>query len=202
MRDIKAFFALPPRRWEQFRVTALALAVLICVGYAVGLARPEAIEPLLALFVASAGDLIAQEPSGAVLMWAIFANNLTAMFSAMLAGLVPFLRLPALELGMNALLLGGLAAYYRQNGLGLASFLAGTLPHGITELSALALACASGLYLCRAVSGRLLKREGAPSVRRTFGECVRAYVRWILPLALVSAAIETYVTPLIFERFL
>ena len=201
-KSIRSFLALPAPLWETVRVTAGAFAVLALVGFFVGMARPAAIDPLLDIFADAAEGLVLSGISGAALAEAIFANNLLALLMTICMGFFPFLRLPALELGLNTLLLGGFAAYYQRSGLGIAAYLAGTLPHGVTELPALVVACACGLYLCRAVSGRLLRWEGVPTVREAAGVCLRAYTRLIAPLLLVSALIESFVTPLILARFL
>lgn len=199
---VGGFFALPTPLLEQIRVTAGAFLVLVLVGFLVGTARPAALTPLLNIF----GDMVEAtglaDISGAELAETIFANNLFALLTAICMGFLPYIRLSALELGLNALLLGGFAAHYQRSGIGLSAYLAGTLPHGVTELSALVIACASGLYLCRAVTDRFRRKEDAMPVREALGGCMRAYVRWIAPLLLISALLETFVTPRIFERFL
>lgn len=200
-REAVGFFTLPAPLWEQIRVTAGAFGVLVLVGFVVGLVRPAAVEPLLNLF----SDMIElrgmEQLAGMELAESIFSNNLFALFWAIMLGFLPFLRLPALELGLNALLLGGFAAYYRHGGGSLVFYLAGVLPHGVTELSALVVSCASGLWLCRTVTDRILGREDTPTIRETFGGCMRAYVRYIAPLLLISALIETFVTPAILSQF-
>lgn len=201
-QGVKAFFALPPPLWEQVRTAAGAFCVLALIGYAVGLARPDALSALLTRFADAAGELLDSRSSGAALLWAVFTNNLVSLCFAVAMGFLPFLRLPALTLGLNALLFGGFAAYYQKSGLGLAAYLAGTLPHGIAELPALILACGAGLYLCRAVSDGLRARPNAPPVRQAFAVCLRVCVRAVAPLLLLAAALEVFVTPSIFARFL
>lgn len=200
-REASGFFTLPAPLWEQIRVTAGAFGVLVLIGFVVGALRPAAIEPLLNIF----SDMVElrgmEQLAGTELAEAIFSNNLFALFWAIMLGFLPFARLPALELGLNALLLGGFAAYYRQSGMSIAFYLAGILPHGVTELSALVVSCASGLWLCRTVTDRILGRENTPTIRETFGGCMRAYVRYIVPLLLISALIEVFITPAILSQF-
>ena len=128
---------------------------------------------------------------------AIFANNLTAAFSAILWGLVPFAYLAAFPLGFNFFLIGALGAYYVRSGssgVGLGSYLVGILPHGIFELPALVLFCAAGLYLCSRVTARV---RGDKEVRilRTLSEVSTLFLYVILPLLAAAALMETYVTP-------
>jgi stage II sporulation protein M len=109
-------------------------------------------------------------------------------------GLIPFLPLSALALGMNALMLGAFAAIYQQQGIGLGVYVLGVLPHGIFELSALILSCALGLLICRTGTERILKKSDTPFFRRVL-DCIRVFLTFSVPLLLVAALIETYVTP-------
>ncbi len=201
-RALKSYFALPQALWAEVRITAAAFAALLVIGFSVATLRPESIDPLLRMFTDAAADMGVYTVEGSVLMTTILANNLLSLLTVVALGLIPMLHLSALSLGVNALLLGGLAAFYRREGLGLASYFAGTLPHGVTELTALVLSCASGLYLCRATTYAVLGRVDRQTVSRTLNECLRVYTHWIVPLLIVSAALEAFVTPLIFSRFL
>ena len=199
---MKRFFTLPEPLRELFPITAGAFVVLTLIGYLAGLLRPESIAPLLGAFEEMIDEKGLTEAAGAELMTGILANNLSALFIAMLLGLIPFIRLPAMELGLNALMLGGMASYYQHSGIPLVAYLVGVLPHGITELTALVLACAGGLHLCRAVSDALLRRGEKGGVARAFGECMQMYMRVIVPLLLLSALIEAFVTPSLLEAVL
>ncbi|MBQ9648084.1 MAG: stage II sporulation protein M [Oscillospiraceae bacterium] len=201
-QTLKAFFALPPRLWELIRSTAAAFVLLIMIGFTLGMLRPEAVEPLMRMFTDAAASAGLYQVEGGVLMATILANNLLSLLLIIAAGLVPVLRLSALSLGLNAMLIGGLAAYYRTSGLGLAAYLAGTLPHGLTELTALVLSCAAGFYLCYAVNGAVFGDGSAQRVARVLSECLRVYTHWVVPLLVLSAFLEAFVTPLIFNLFL
>jgi uncharacterized membrane protein SpoIIM required for sporulation len=39
-------------------------------------------------------------------------------------------------------------------------------------------------------------------VARVLSESLRCFTRWIVPLTIVSSALEAFVTPLVFSRFL
>jgi stage II sporulation protein M len=199
---VRSWFSLSRALREEARTVAAAFAVLVAISFVTALLRPEAVEPLLRLFTDAAAEMGLYQINGADLMLTILANNLLTLLMMTAVGLIPFLHLSALSLGLNAILIGGLAAFYQSSGLGLAAFLAGTLPHGVTELAAMVLACAAGLYLCRATTYAALRRVDRQTVARTLQECLRVYTRWIVPLLLVSAALEAFVTPLILGRFL
>ena len=97
-------------------------------------------------------------------------------------------------LGTNALMLGAFAAIYQQQGIGLGVYVLGVLPHGIFELSALILSCALGLLICRTGTEWILKKSDTPFFRRVL-DCIRVFLTFSVPLLLVAALIETYVTP-------
>ena len=198
----KGYFDIPQSLREIIKVTALAFLALALIGFVLGLLRPETITPLLDMFARMVEENDLAEIEGAELMAEILTNNLTALFLAMFLGMIPFLRLPAMELGLNALLLGAMASVYQREGISLAAYFAGTLPHGITELSALVIAIAAGLNLCRAVSDTLLRRAEKGAVLRAVADAMLLYARFVMPLLLVSAFIEAFVTPSLMARFL
>ena len=201
-RSLKTYFALPAPLWEETWKTAVSFLLLILVGYSLAAARPESVDPLLRLFTGAAASAGVYQVKGGVLMATILSNNLLTLLVSVSVGLIPLLHLSALSLGLNAMMIGALASYYRRSGLGLVAYLAGTLPHGVTESAALVLACAAGLYVCRATTYAVLGHVDRKMVARTLGECLRAYTHWIVPLLILSAALEAFVTPLIFGRFL
>ena len=200
--SLRAYFALPPHLLERVRTTAGAFAVLVALGFTAGMLRPEAVEPLMRIFVNAAASAGLYEVEGVSLMATILSNNLLSLLSAIAMGLVPFVHLPAMELGVNAMLIGGLGAFYVREGLGLPAYLAGTVPHGVFELPALVIACACGLYLCRAVTNTILGKGNARAVATVLSQCLRVYVHYVFPLLTISAFLEAFVTPLLLSRFL
>ena len=175
--------------------TAAAFGVLTLLGFAVSLARPELAQGVLERFTAQIEQLgLTSDVPQSQMMATLFFNNITASLLSMLYGLIPFLPLSALALGTNALMLGAFAAIYQQQGIGLGVYVLGVLPHGIFELSALILSCALGLLLCRTGTERILKKSDTPFFRRVL-DCIRVFLTFSVPLLLVAALIETYVTP-------
>ena len=173
---------------EEARRAAIVAPLLTLVGFAAAWFFPQLTEQA----IDSAGLSSVTETRD--MAAAIFANNLTAAFSAILWGLVPFAYLAAFPLGFNFFLVGALGAYYVRSGSSLGVYLVGILPHGIFELPALVLFCAAGLYLCSRVTARV---RGDKEVRilRTLSEVSTLFLYVILPLLAAAALIETYVTP-------
>lgn len=199
---IKSFFALPRTLLEEIRTVAVSFAFLTAIGYILALVRPDSVKPLLSLFTEAAASIGIYDVDQMALMVTILSNNLLSLLVIIASGLIPFLHLPALSLGVNALLIGGLGAYYQQSGLGIPAYLAGTVPHGITELAALSVGCASGLFLCRATTYAATGHVNAKTVAQTLSVCLRAYVHWVVPLLAVSAFLEAFATPLLLNLFL
>lgn len=141
------------------------------------------------------------DDGGNILFFPLLLNNLVAMITSVSYGLIPFIRLPALTLGVNGASLGLLAGYYVHHDISLLEYLVGILPHGIFEIPALILSAALGLHLCKAVTAALReKKKGAVSTAVT--QCGQILVYWILPLTILAAVIETYVTPVLFQAVL
>ena len=185
---------------ELFRA-AWCAPLLILIGYAAASLRPTLGEQIYGYFAGLVASTGAAETTGGALMMTLFENNLAASVSAMTDGLFPFLYLSALPLGFNLFVVGVFAAYYQQCGFGLGTYLVGILPHGVFELTALVFSCAAGLALCRAVTQRLRGREGASILRTIWG---MVHILWIavIPLLLLAAAVEAYITPLLLNAVL
>lgn len=180
---------------DEVRRTAIVAPVLALIGFGSAWFFPQVSENVLRFFqqaIDAAGIGAITETKGVAS--AIFANNLTAAFSAIMWGLVPFVYLTALPLGFNFFLIGVMGAYYAQSGKGIGAYLVGILPHGIFELPALVFFCAAGLYLCSRVTACV---RGSKEVRivRALSEVSTIFLYLVLPLLAVAALVETYVTP-------
>ena len=201
MKKSSSFPSLSPDLREHIRVSIAAFLILIVLGSALTTLVPAATENLTRLFLGADFTSGISSLSASELFVTLLFNNLLAALSAILSGFVPLLRLPAFTLGLNAVLYGALASLYESEGPGTAAFLAGTLPHGVTELSALCVACGCGFYLCETVTDHVMGKEGAPPVSKTLIECMRAFATLVFPLLLISALIEAFVTPSIMGLF-
>ncbi len=186
----------------EVRRCAAAFCLLILLSFAFFLAFPDLLDRLMGSVLGwfSSADIL--DGSGALSVPALFSNNLRAMAFTMIYGLIPFVQLPALALGMNAILLGALAAYYAANGLSLAVFLAALLPHGIFEFPSMVLALSMGLYVC----GQLTRRCRRDKTALGLWDCLvlisRLLLLVLIPLLLAAALMEAYVTPWAASLFL
>jgi uncharacterized membrane protein SpoIIM required for sporulation len=132
-------------------------------------------------------------PSGVLTIW---LHNLRAVVIAMLLGIFSFGVLGILVLMLPIAFLAYIGANIAlAGGSPLMFFLALVLPHGIVEIPAILLGGAAILSLGATLT--------APSQGKTLGEAfVLALARWarvtvgvVLPLFLLAAVLEVYLTP-------
>ena len=179
-------------------MTAAAFLVLLVLAYIAGRLFPDIPVSIISAFNEDiAGSGIVQE-DGSFNVLALFTNNLRAMVLGVLYGFIPFLYLPALALGVNAAILGMLASLIDGQWLLLA---AGILPHGIFELPALFLSLAAGLCLCKNINVYIRKNEKGV-MKPLLLNILRVVVLLVLPLLVIAAVMETYVTPALMQLFL
>ena len=179
-------------------MTAAAFLVLLVLAYIAGRLFPDIPVSVISAFNEDiAGSGIVQE-DGSFNVVALFTNNLRAMVLGVLYGFIPFLYLPALALGVNAAILGMLASLIDGQWLLLA---AGILPHGIFELPALFLSLAAGLCLCKNINVYIRKNEKGV-MKPLLLNILRVVVLLVLPLLVIAAVMETYVTPALMQLFL
>ena len=179
-------------------MTAAAFLVLLVLAYIAGRLFPDIPASVISAFNEDiAGSGIVQE-DGSFNVLALFTNNLRAMVLGVLYGFIPFLYLPALALGVNAAILGVLASLIDGQWLLLA---AGILPHGIFELPALFLSLAAGLCLCKNINVYIRKNEKGV-MKPLLLNILRVVVLLVLPLLVIAAVMETYVTPALMQLFL
>lgn len=186
---------------EVFRA-AIAFPVLVVLAFILCMVSPALREGLLSYVFAAMDGTGALNDDGTLSALAIFSNNLRATVSIMAYGLIPFIQLPALALGVNAMVIGVLGAWYVTEGYSIAAFLAALLPHGLLELPALVIAFSVGLYVCSHVTRRLFRRDGnALHIWDCLVLISRTLLLALLPLLAAAAVVEAYITPLVASLF-
>ena len=158
----------------------------------------EEIDEVMGEFQMAAG-LPASETD--ISFWFIFSHNVQAILVMHFFGILSFGILGELAFAVNIGVLGALFAVLDSFGLPtLTLFFAGILPHGIFEIPAIIFAGAGILYF-----GAVLV---TPNPTKTMGEVfIHVLADWmkigmgiILPLLLLAALIETYITPQILSQ--
>lgn len=202
---------------KYFKHAARALGLGFVGGFLYFLLWPAQEQKALELVIDALKD-IRLEGSALVLALTLFYHNARASVLAVAAGTVPFLFLPILDPLVNGAVLGLLASVSKHNGLDVPRIiLTQILPHGVFELTAVCYATSLGLYLsaglgkkaAAAWKTRKARRPAAiapgsgaapaappeiPEGRLT-RNVVRSFALVVLPLLLVAAFVEGFITP-------
>lgn len=179
---------------------AAAFGLLIFAGFILGLVLKDFADGLVNSFAQQIEDMGIMGEDGSISAFALLRNNVRATLFTVAYGFIPFIFLPALSLGTNALLLGAFAAYYVNQGKPLLLYLAGIVPHGIFELPAIVLAIAMGIYLCRLIN-YYIKQNPKNVMLPLMKDLLRVFVLRLIPLLVLASVIEAYVTPLVMGLF-
>jgi stage II sporulation protein M len=193
---------------ENKRYLLLGFALML-IGMIIGYLNAEEIRKLAQQMMQSI-ERIAREISGkdnpVYTFWVIFKNNVLAACSMMGLGIFFFGIYPALGLLTNGILLGFLLKLYATGGGSpLKLFLAGILPHGILELSAIIFAASIGIRLGVLMYEWLMglfvpgKRAAA---RNKFSSMLRdlpLIVGTVVVLLFLAAIVESTITPLLIK---
>jgi stage II sporulation protein M len=206
---------------KYFKYAARALGLGFVAGYVFFSLWPAQEKRALAFVVQSLKDIPLQA-SPLVLALTLFYHNARASVVAVAAGVVPFLFAPILDPLLNGGVLGLLVSVAKHQRLAVPRLiLTQILPHGVFELMAVLYATAVGLYLSAAMGRKAraawlkkrARRNAAPPApasdflescpERTADalsespaqNVVRSFVLVVLPLLLVAAFIEGFITP-------
>ncbi len=121
----------------------------------------------------------------------IFVNNAVKSFVFMILGLA-LGTLPAFFLIINGGVIG-LVINLTNVTIGPAFIIAALVPHGILEIPALLYAAALGFKVGSQVWNRIRKQRSFVKDSLTTG--VKSFLRLVLPMLLLAALIEAFVTP-------
>ena len=186
---------------ETLLITTAAFVIICLLTFAAGIFNRDLPELVVDYFqqLLESNDILTEE--GSIDLLALFGNNLRACGISILYGFIPFLYLTALALGTNALILGVFAAFFVNSGTSLLVYFAGIIPHGVFELSALLLAFSGGFLLCRRVT-QYVRKNTKDVMKPLMLNLLRVFVMHILPLLVIAAVMEVYVTPRVMALFM
>jgi uncharacterized membrane protein SpoIIM required for sporulation len=126
----------------------------------------------------------------------LFLNNTRAVAFIFLAGLVSFSVLGILLYMVNIGLIGGLFALFELLGMNpWPMFLAGVAPHGIFEIPALVIGSAVVLYMGASLVTPQTGKSMGEVILELLADWVKIFLGVVVPLLVVAAVIEAYVTP-------
>jgi stage II sporulation protein M len=130
----------------------------------------------------------------------IFANNFISVLVTIILSFIPFLFFPVWSLLVNSIALGlvsaGVNLFVKTNQL---TVLAAILPHGIFEIPGFLYGASLGILLTLETTKKCFPKRRVNTM--PFWELVESVARSlalvIVPLLIVAAIIETFITPLI-----
>ena len=209
---------------RYFKYAARALGLGFVAGFLYFTIWPAREMKALA-FVVKALEDIPLEASPLVLSLTLFYHNARASVIAVAAGTVPFLFLPILDPLINGGALGLICSVSKHQGLNVPHLvLTQILPHGVFELAAALYATSVGLHLSMSLGKAAVAQWRRRKWRRGEGHrpasvapdlpessaglmsgepgslvrnAVRSFVLVVLPLLLVAAFIEGFITPIL-----
>lgn len=179
----------PNNKYYIFSVVALILAIGFgfYIGRNSGLAE-ETIQNTFSMF-----GFLQNLPPFAIFLFVLF-NNAIKIFFSIILGLL-FGIFPLYFLYTNGFLLGIVSAYVLAKSSPLV-LIAGILPHGILELTGVVIGCTYGVWLGVGFIRLFKYKEPIGSKLR---KSIQVYVKIILPILLVAALIEAYITPTLID---
>ena len=176
---------------KQFIIISFTFFIFsIIYGYFSAYNSPEEARNVLSEFEKVFATVL--ESSSFMQFIFIFLNNIFSLFLSLISGLL-FGIAPFVFLFSNGMLLGVFAFLWQQE-FALSGFLMGILPHGIIEIPLLIVGAAIGLKIGKAVIDKFFKKKGEIKPVVMLG--LDFFIKIMIPLALIAAAIEVYITPL------
>ncbi len=128
----------------------------------------------------------------------IFLNNLVASLIIFCGGFL--LALPSIfSCYINFFILGAACKFYSQK-TGLFQFFISTAPHGIFELPAIFIAFVLGLVIASKLFDKMISKDKS-NLKTVLIRLTINYIKIVIPLLIIAAFIEVYITPRIIHYF-
>ena len=194
--------------WWTFSLSIIILVLCFTLSFSMAdffVKLTKLIAESIANNVAEASGKAISELSDVQTAFVILGNNLKTLAIIIVVGLVPFYRLPSflaiLQFSMIGMVFGGLYAmgYNVVN-----AFLFSFLPHALIELTALIYSVAIGNFINRNILLKVFfrKKNVSEPIGRLLKQALKSYLVVVLPLLVVAALIEGFITPRLSALFL
>lgn len=185
--------------WGLRLYLVIIIAIFVAfylLGYVAAMTMPGTGSYVVSDFKQEVTPLKSMSPIG--LMLSIFLNNALKCFLVIVLGLALGVA-PALFMLANGLILG-IVIGVTIRGTSLSYVLVGTVPHGVIEIPMVLISSAIGLKLGVDLILKLMRKKA--SIGKEIREGLTMYFVYIMPLLLLAAIIETFVTgPLLYLLF-
>ena len=126
----------------------------------------------------------------------ILENNITKLLLVLLLGIFAGI-IPLFSSFANGMVLGIFACLVSES-LSWKFFLVGILPHGVIEIPVLILATAIGARIGKVALWRLF--GGKIGIKKELAKALKFYIIVLVPLLILAAAIEAFITSAMLER--
>lgn len=186
---------------KHFKIGFLVMLITFFISAIFFIFNQELTQTILDEFMKAVGDEVLVD--GKISALGLIKNNITACAVMVLLGIIPYLFLPYLSLIINGGIIGAALAMIVSNmgNVGIITFLASIIPHGIFEIPAIILSFALGVSLCIFLMDKIRKKPTTPT-NVFFTNLIKTFVFVCIPLLLVAGVVEAYVTPLVMELFM
>ncbi len=177
-------------RSKAFALLTLVFLMSVYYGYSIAKENPEFYKNYIEQFFSKFKFI--KNYSSEMLVLVIFCNNAIKSLVFMLTGFF-FGIAPLVFIAANGFLLGLVLAIKEQS-MGIFNVLMLIVPHGILEIPAVLLASSQGVVLGYRFYEALFKGK---EFRVYVIDSIKFYLKFVLPILLIAAFVEVYVTPYI-----
>lgn len=184
--------SLKPRK-IHYQIVIVCFVIALAFGYVTGIESRITDQAIKDLF--SPYSLLKNLSSFNLFLLIFFNNAIKALLTIYL-GLF-FGIYPLYFIFINGELIGLVYALSMAN-IGVAAALAGLLPHGVFELTAILISAGYGFWLGTKTFNSVVYHK---PLRPVLGAAFRTYYSLILPLLLIAALIEAFLTPILIVHF-
>jgi stage II sporulation protein M len=200
------------REWEQFKRDYLKVFLLIMglslisslFFYYVLLANREMTEMIMEQLVGVFEELgMTPEMSHLEMFSLILMQNLQASLVTIALGMIPIVILPLVSPALTSISVSVVLAFVKiQEGNVAQTLLYTILPHGIVELPTLFLSGSVGVFLSLKIFRKIFpRREEEVEIKPVIAQVARTYLLVIVPLIFAAALLESFLTPVLAQRF-
>jgi stage II sporulation protein M len=128
----------------------------------------------------------------------ILQNNLKVSVIVLLSGLIPFYFMTLVVSLPSMAMTGVVLAHANMNGENPALiFITSILPHGFTELTEFFIISSISMALSHQVTKKIFRKKRNRSIKWQMRANLQTFLILCIPLVIISAVIEAYVTPFI-----
>ena len=126
----------------------------------------------------------------------VLENNVIKLFSVLLLGIFAGI-IPLFASFANGMILGIFSCLVPESS-SWSFFFVGILPHGVIEIPVLILSTAVGMRIGKVALWRLF--GGKVGIRKELAKAVKFYIIVLVPLLILAAAIEAFITTVLLDK--